>query len=228
VVGARRWLELALQTLQDSAAVSARPSGGVALGPDPLTTGRRLMQGPCIALARRTLSTRIQVVPGPANLQWCLSKLHRLPGFAWLREQVVSSGLGPTSEPSASSSKEIALFIQRSGRLVSEEGMVVGRHHHPKCPPQRRLLSQRRRLRAGRFAAPVRATPSLKRASCRAGVGHAVDRFAANPSAQCGWLDVGPRGWTAGSVPASTDHWPSRSIKMATICAPLDQLRLGS
>jgi len=102
------------------------PSGGWPWGPDPLTTAAMMQD--VLALRGSTLSNPDPGCAGPAIsmvsgsctaylvLPGCANKLKLRPG--------PTRSLGFKLE-------EIALFIQRSWPVVSEEGMVVGRHHHP-------------------------------------------------------------------------------------------------
>ena len=196
---ARRWLELALQTLQIQP-LFPLALGRVALGPDPLTTAAMMQD--VLALRGSTLSNPDPgcAWTGDLNGVW---QLHRLPGFAWLREQVEAQAWAYL-EALGFKLEEIALFIQRSWPVVSEEGMVVGRHHHPNAHLSAVFyLNGDGSGRGGslRLFAPRQLNelvPGL-------GVGHAGP-IAANHPLNAAWLDVAPEAGLLVLFPASTDH----------------------
>jgi len=211
---ARRWLELALQTLQIQP-LFPLALGRVALGPDPLTTAAMMQD--VLALRGSTLSN-----PDPG---WCLDRrshgvwqLHRLPGFAWLREQVEAQAWA-YSKPSASSSRRSALFIQRSwagGQRRGHGGWGPITTPMPTSAPVFYLNGDG----SGRGGS-LRLFAPRQAERARAGGGWVspcwTDRRQPIPLNAAGWMWPPRLDCWFCSRPATT--MPSRSIKMATMCA---------
>jgi len=124
-----------------------------------------------------------------------------LPGFACCANKLK---LRPWAylEALASSSRRSPCSSSAAGRLSAKRAWWWAAHHHP-MPTSAPSLSQRRRLRAGRFRCAVSPHAQLNAFVPGLGCRHA-DRCCANHplNAAC-WMC--PEAGTAGSVPASTE-----------------------
>lgn len=137
---------------------------------------------------------------GDLNGVW---QVHRLPAFQWLRRQVEAQawdyleGLGFDLD-------RVALFIQRCWPVVSEAGMVVGRHHHPNAH-----LSAVFYLTgdgSGLGGALRLFTPhQVNELVPGLGVGHGGP-IAADHPLNAPWLDLAPEAGLLVVFPAGTDH----------------------
>jgi 5-oxoprolinase (ATP-hydrolysing) subunit B len=172
----------------------------VQLRPDPLETAVMMQQ---------VLSLRGEATSSPdSGCAWTgdlngVWQVHRLPAFEWLRRQVESQAWAYL-EALGFDIGRLALFIQRCWPVVSEAGMVVGRHHHPNAH-----LSAVFYLNgdgSGRGGVLRLYTPrQVNELVPGLGVGH-DGPIAADHPLNAPWLDLAPEAGLLVLFPASTDH----------------------
>ena len=174
--------------------------GRVQLAPDPLEMA--VMMQEVIKLRRGSSGEPEDGCAWTGDLHdaW---QLHRSPPFQWLRRQVEIQAWAYL-EALGFEPGRVALFIQRCWPVLSEAGMVVGRHHHPNAHLSAVFyLNGDGSGRSGslRLYAPRQVNelvPGL-------GVGHGGPIVADHPL-NTAWLDVAPVAGLLVLFPASTDH----------------------
>lgn len=178
--------------------------GQVQLAPDPLDTAVWLQE--ILALRGEAIGNPQEGCAWTGDLHG-VAQLQHHDTFAPLLRQLAAEALGYV-EALGFDRQRVALHLQRAWPVVSEEGQVIGRHHHPNAH-----LSAIYYLTGD--GAPgsgcLRLWPPRQANELVPGlaVGHGGPIAASDPNAQiwnAPWWDVAPRAGLLLLFPASVDH----------------------